>query len=76
MGQLLLAGIFGIEVLVYSVVQPQLGRLKASLGNKTYCLGILCFPDGMVDIEQAGPGGLPLFSLRIFVYSRLQSNIM
>lgn len=76
MGQLLLAGIFGSEVLVYSVVQLQLGRLKASLGNKIYWLGILCISAGMVDIELADPGGLPLFSHRVFVYHRLQSNIM
>lgn len=52
MGQLLLAGLFGNKELVCSVVQLQLGRLEASLGNKTQCLGILCVPDEMVDIEQ------------------------
>lgn len=76
MGQSLLAGSFDSEVLVYSVVQLKLGRLKASLGKPPYCLGILCIPDGMVDIEQADPAGLPLFSHRIFVYNRLQSDIM
>lgn len=51
-GTVILAGLFGSKVLVCSVVQLQLGRLEASLGNKTQCLGILCIPDGMVDIEQ------------------------
>lgn len=67
-GQLILAGLFGSKGLVCSVVQLQLGRLEASLGNKAQCLGILCVPDGMVDIEQEDLGGPPsVFSQDIFI---------
>lgn len=52
MGQLLLDGISGIEVIVYSIVQLQLWSLKASLGNKSYYSEVLCIPDGTVDVEK------------------------